>query len=419
MIRQPRSACLRRNSWGRRPHALGILTVLTIVVWAVLDERGRSDEPVTGAAPFTGPIVRILQKKCVACHAAGNLAVPLETYHDVRPWARAIREEILEHRMPPWPAVLSSRPFANELRLTVREMALLVAWIDGGTPRGDDKDLPARRAAVTWARGTPDLIVPLPEVRVAADAGPAVAWVTVPLKLPGVRWLTGLDYRPGDRRVVRSGFVYVSERGLRESRWLGAWTPWYGTTALPPETGRRLLPESTLQIALHVRGVAEPVVERGTLALYLANRRALEMRDVVVEPGCMRRPSAGCAEWQGETSVDTDVMVSAVHVAGGAALEPIEVTARHPNGAVEVLAWIEQPGGWPTPFVFQEPVRLARGTRVTVRARSEPAGSPTGAMPALLSRDDLSGFRVSASSRGWSAKPPSSFRVIVSGYPAR
>jgi hypothetical protein len=35
--------------------------------------------------------------------------MPLETYADLRPWNRSIREEILERRMPPWPAVVGVR----------------------------------------------------------------------------------------------------------------------------------------------------------------------------------------------------------------------------------------------------------------------------------------------------------------------
>ena len=59
----------------------------------------------------------------------------LTTYEEVRPWARAIREEVLARRMPKWHIVRGYGDFANDRSLSPFEIALITAWVDGGAPR--------------------------------------------------------------------------------------------------------------------------------------------------------------------------------------------------------------------------------------------------------------------------------------------
>jgi hypothetical protein len=60
----------------------------------------------------------------------------LVSYEDARPWAKAIREEVLTRRMPKWHAARGYGQFANDRSLTPFEIALFVAWVDGGAVRG-------------------------------------------------------------------------------------------------------------------------------------------------------------------------------------------------------------------------------------------------------------------------------------------
>jgi hypothetical protein len=59
----------------------------------------------------------------------------LATYEDARPWARAIREEVLARRMPKWSAVRGYGDFSNDPSLSPFEIALVTAWADGGAPK--------------------------------------------------------------------------------------------------------------------------------------------------------------------------------------------------------------------------------------------------------------------------------------------
>ena len=64
------------------------------------------------------------------------------TYKEARPWAEAVKEEVLARRMPPWGAVKGFGDFRNDQALTPEQLELIVSWADGGVPEGEEKDLP-------------------------------------------------------------------------------------------------------------------------------------------------------------------------------------------------------------------------------------------------------------------------------------
>ena len=102
----------------------------------------RAHEPITTKVRFNKEVVRILQRNCLGCHRPGGIAMSLATYDEARPWAKAIKEELLEKRMPPWHPVKGFGEFRNAPELTQRDIDLIVNWVEGGAPKGDEKDLP-------------------------------------------------------------------------------------------------------------------------------------------------------------------------------------------------------------------------------------------------------------------------------------
>ena len=92
-------------------------------------------------------IAPIVQARCVGCHREGGRApMSLATYEEARPWAKAIKEEVLTRRMPRWHVVRGYGDFANDPSLSPFEIALIASWADGGAP----KTLPG--GATTFAR---------------------------------------------------------------------------------------------------------------------------------------------------------------------------------------------------------------------------------------------------------------------------
>src|SRR6185436_15165003 len=99
----------------------------------------QAHEPITTKVRFNKEVIRVLQRNCLGCHHSGGIAFSLATYDEARPWAKAIKEEVLEKRMPPWHAVRGYGEFRNAPVITQREIDMLVNWIEGGAPKGDEK----------------------------------------------------------------------------------------------------------------------------------------------------------------------------------------------------------------------------------------------------------------------------------------
>jgi hypothetical protein len=103
-------------------------------VWGVVSAHPR----VSTALTWRADIKPVFDRQCVSCHAPGNAAntVPLATYEQVRPWIAAIREEVLERRMPLPRGRPGIDPGVDDHPLSPMERDVIVGWIDGGAPEG-------------------------------------------------------------------------------------------------------------------------------------------------------------------------------------------------------------------------------------------------------------------------------------------
>lgn len=72
------------------------------------------------------------------------MAFSMLTFAEARPWAVAIKEEVLSRRMPPWGAVKGFGEFRNDQGLTQEQIGLITAWVEGGVPEGNPRDLPPK-----------------------------------------------------------------------------------------------------------------------------------------------------------------------------------------------------------------------------------------------------------------------------------
>lgn len=152
-------------------------------------------------------VSRIVYKRCLSCHREGGSApFALETFEQARPWAKAIQEEVLTRRMPPWGAVKGFGEFRHDQGLTQEEVSIIADWVEGGAPEGDPSLLPERPTKFTPpARATgkpmpvskalrltePTRLVALRTSRptqvvaeVPGGATEPLLWVSEPLKSP-------------------------------------------------------------------------------------------------------------------------------------------------------------------------------------------------------------------------------------------
>src|SRR5215472_9500495 len=122
-----------------------VIRLASVAIFAVLPVLAAPDVPASSSAvTFNKDVLPILEKNCQGCHRPGEVApMSLLTYKDARPWAKSIKAAVVSQKMPPWFADPKYGHFANDRRLSQKEIATLSAWADGGAQEGNAKDAPA------------------------------------------------------------------------------------------------------------------------------------------------------------------------------------------------------------------------------------------------------------------------------------
>jgi hypothetical protein len=115
-----------------------------IVSGTLLLSSAWAHDPITTNLTWSKEISRLVYQHCVSCHRPNGRVMSLLTYEEARPWAKAIRDEVLNRRMPPWDAVKGVGQFRDDPSLSQPEMDLLVSWVEGGAPEGNPIYLPPR-----------------------------------------------------------------------------------------------------------------------------------------------------------------------------------------------------------------------------------------------------------------------------------
>jgi hypothetical protein len=130
------------------------LEAILVAVLATATPASAHDR-VTTKLTWSREIARIVYARCLTCHREGGGAFSLSTYAEARPWAVAIKDEVLMRRMPPWNAVKGFGRFKNDIGLTQEELSLIADWVEGGAPEGDRTLMPAQPAAVASSEFPP------------------------------------------------------------------------------------------------------------------------------------------------------------------------------------------------------------------------------------------------------------------------
>ena len=161
------------------------------------------------APTFTKEVAPILFTHCANCHRPGEIgaSVSLVSYESAKPWAEAIKEQVVKREMPPWPAdPKGSLKFRNDPSLSQQEIDTLVAWVNAGAPKGNDADLPPLpKTSQGWQHPqglAPDLVIPLREFHLPAKGEIPYVRYLAKVPFPEDKWIVGLQVRPGNRALV-------------------------------------------------------------------------------------------------------------------------------------------------------------------------------------------------------------------------
>lgn len=340
-----------------------------VMAWMLSPRPAYSHNPTTTTVLFNREIATLLQRKCLQCHAEGKMAMPLVTYAQARPWAEAIKEEALARRMPPWPAERGFGAYANDIGLTPREFEFLISWIDGGVPEGTGNIPAFVDHSAHWMLGPPDLLVsPSHATTVERRGAPAFRRLIVETGLTHDVWVRGFDFKP-DPRVARAAFLSLAGTDA----YLGGWTPWQSSTALPSGVAFRIPAHAQIAIDVMYAGTTEPVIDTPKLALYLASSAAAGSVTTSTLTPARSAPSAS-----GRVVATLNIAQTRSLISMRPEMQPggrsIELTLLRPDGSREVLLWIRQfRQDWQTPYEFAAPVILPAGSVLQAVAYVPPA----------------------------------------------
>ena len=177
--------------------------------------------PAAGAADsvpanptFTRDVLPIFQKSCQDCHRPGQMApFSLLDYESARPWVRSIKEKVANRYMPPWHLDRTIGEYDPDPSLSDEQIAIIVKWVDNGSPKGDAKDAPAPRvfpAKDTWQFGEePDLIVTSPPITVPGVGPDMYPEPEAPTGMTEDRYIKWIQVMPGDTQVVHHTLVFA------------------------------------------------------------------------------------------------------------------------------------------------------------------------------------------------------------------
>jgi hypothetical protein len=272
---------------------------------AALGARPAAHDPITTKITFAREVRAILSARCVTCHGPGGSApMPLTTYDEVRPWARAIKEQVLTRRMPKWHAARGFGSFGNDPTLTPIEIAMIVAWIDGGLPYSTASPrVPAASAASTGSTAAaspgstaatparPALVasaskrrIGIPAVTVRAGAADATGRVRA-------GWISGWSFEPGDPLITSATFT------LADGTPAGSWVAGDGPVTLPPGTALRLT--SRLKVTLQRREAADfeqPYKSRPSVLRLVTRTKPPARRASIARQACASQGAAAGAQ---------------------------------------------------------------------------------------------------------------------------
>lgn len=339
-------------------------------------DRGNAKKPA-GTVTFAKDVAPILQNRCQTCHRPGQSApFSLLTYADAVKHAGMIREVTKERRMPPWHADSRFGHFANERRLSTQEIETLSAWVDGGTARGEDRDLPKPvKWPQGWSHGKPDLVIEMPdEFQVPADGVVAYQNWIIPTNFKEDKWVRVAEARPGAPSVVHHIVVYILKEGQKgpvgrdgSMNILVGWAPGDLGLVCPPDTALRVPKGSSLRFEMHYTPNGTAVKDRSMVGITFADKpppRELligEFANLAIEvpphdPHYM-------AEAAMRLRADARILSFAPHMHWRG--KDYRYEAIYPDGKKETLLSVPRwDFNWQSVYRFQEPLKLPKGAKL-------------------------------------------------------
>ena len=356
----------------------------------------------TGApgSTFSKDVAPILQAKCQGCHRPGEMGpMPLLTYAEARPWARAIKTRVAARSMPPWhlDSTVGIQKFKNDMSLSQDQIDTIVKWVDAGSPEGDPKDLPP---AVRWPSnqiwrleeefnyGKPDIVVKSNPWTQPAEGQDQWWQPVVDTGLTEDRWVRAIEIRPsaGGRRVVHHVVTYLVQQeekyGAVEVADTGGYFSEFAVGKVGDrfreDTGKLMKAGSKIRFDIHYHSVGEKMTDSSEVAVWFYPKgvtpkyrvfpQAMGVQDSIrtfdLPPNTVTMHEAFVSLQQ---PARLENFQPHMHVRGKA----MSMEAIYPDGRSEMLNYVDRfDFNWHTNYVYDDaaaPV-LPKGTIIHLKA---------------------------------------------------
>lgn len=348
---------------------------------------------------YAEEVAPILNRSCVGCHQPGQAApFSLVGYENARKWAPMILQAIETKQMPPWRAEQSQQRFHDENRIEPNELHTLRDWHRAGAPAGDLQSAPLPKLASSeWELGRPDIVLtPSAETPISADGADEYRNYVFKTDFKENRYLTALDFIPGNRKVVHHVVVYVDAQGIAERLeqedkdglpgYLTSggvspgfipddipyvWAPGIRPRHLPPGIAFKLKPGSSIIVQVHYHKTGKPESDLSRLGLYLSETKPQRTAEVEITFDPTLKVPAGKAnvpwehKWISTKDYELHTIMPHMHYLG----RTMSAEVRRPDGSREELITVNHwDFRWQLNYAFLKPVLIPQGSEIVMRA---------------------------------------------------
>ena len=365
-------------------------------------------KPVT----FAKDVAPIFQQKCQICHQPDSVApMSLITYEQSRPWAQSIKKRVMQRQMPPWhiDKTIGVQQFKNDMSLNDEQIDTIVRWVDGGSLRGDPKDMPPavpllgdnEWRAVKDGLGAPDFIVKSKPYKMPAHHQDVWWRPMTDIPLTEARWVKAIEVRPSTlpgRRIIHHAVIYLVQDSDPDSNNPGIvstttfndgdlsgrrsqlmeWAIGKGYDLYRPGTGKLLLPGSQVSWDIHIHAVGDEIEDSVEMAFWLYPKgEEPQHRTYLVAfqgqrvRGSLDIPPNTIAESDGFTVLKQAAILENfqphMHLRGKA----MEVEAILPDGTNQIVSYVGNFNfNWMTNYIYKDDAAPAfpKGTVIHVKA---------------------------------------------------
>jgi tetratricopeptide (TPR) repeat protein len=358
------------------------------------DNLGATVQQVT----FSRNIAPILFRSCAPCHRPGEAApFSLLSYADAKTHARQIAAVTERRIMPPWLPAADDPKFADDVRLSAEQIALIQTWAEQGAAEGDPSALPATPQFVEgWQLGKPDVVVKATKAFALPAGGSDTYWNFV-FRSPvdQTRWLKAIEIRPGDKRLVHHANVLVDRgqtaRLLEKQPGSGFggmeltiesevfdpdshflfWKPGSAPYIEPEGMAIRLERDNDLVLNTHLQPSGKPETLQPTLGLYFTDKPAT-LHPILLQMDNDRLLDIPAGEKDFVVSDDfilpVDVDLLAIYPHAHYLGKDLRASATLPDGSTQSLIHIARWDlNWQAVYRYAEPMALPKGTTISMR----------------------------------------------------